>query len=198
MSSVSEWIAREYFEMLGCMVSQPCKYSFTRSSKKGEEDTGLFVVNPSASRHILPDTTLWTSKDIGGVKRAVVGVCGWHTDRIYSAILDRSPEMLRFMSGDAMRFSAERMGSQEIAKILCLPQLPVSKKLQQQILATLKEKGVDGVLLFRTMLSELSSRVDTNRNYDKSDLLQIIRILKNYNMLKDPQLELFEPRKKRS
>ncbi len=198
MSSVSEWIVREYLEMLGFMVSQPCKHAFTRAIRRGEQDIGLMAVNLSITHQELPDSMLWTAEDLGGITRAVIGVCGWHTDRIYTAILDRSPEILNFMSKDALRFGAERMGSDEITKIICLPHLPVSKKLKQQMLTALKEKGVDGVLLFRTMLLELTNRVDVNRNYEKSDLLQIIRILKNYDMLKDPQLELFQPRKKRS
>jgi hypothetical protein len=40
--------------------------------------------------------------------------------------------------------------------------------------------------------------VEVNRNYQKSDLLQTIRILKNYDFFREPQLELFHPgRKKR-
>jgi hypothetical protein len=32
--------------------------------------------------------------------------------------------------------------------------------------------------------------VRTNRNYQKSDLLQVLRLLKNYELLKEPQMEL--------
>ena len=42
-------------------------------------------------------------------------------------------------------------------------------------------------------------RVQTNKNYEKSDLLQIIRLMKNYDLIKDDQLELWQkgkPRKK--
>ena len=46
------------------------------------------------------------------------------------------------------------------------------------------------------MLLELVGRVDTKKNYDKSDLLQVIRLLKNYGLLRDPQLNLFEKRKR--
>jgi hypothetical protein len=57
--------------------------------------------------------------------------------------------------------------------------------------ALLKERGVDGIISFRTILQELISRVEVNRNYRKSDTLQMIRILKNYDLLKDPQMDLF-------
>ena len=50
---------------------------------------------------------------------------------------------------------------------------------------------------FRTILADLIARIETNRNYDKSDVLQIIRVLKNYNFFKEPQLELFRSTKTR-
>ena len=50
---------------------------------------------------------------------------------------------------------------------------------------------------FRTMLADLVERIEVNRNYQKSDLLQMIRILKNYNFFKEPQLELFKAKRKR-
>jgi len=43
------------------------------------------------------------------------------------------------------------------------------------------------VIPFRTMLTDLASETQANRNYQKSDLLQIIRILKNYDLLRDPR-----------
>jgi hypothetical protein len=62
----------------------------------------------------------------------------------------------------------------------------------------LREKGVDFVLLFPTMLRELMRHVEVSKNYEKSELLQTLRILKNYDLLKDEQLELFrrKPAKK--
>jgi hypothetical protein len=47
------------------------------------------------------------------------------------------------------------------------------------------------------MLAFLVNQVEPNRNYQKSDLLQLIRILKNYEFFKEPQLDLFRPRRKR-
>lgn len=197
MSSVSEWIVREYFEMLGYMVSQPCKYHVGGRPKRPGEEIDLLVVNPSISAQRIPDTILWTSNDLNGIARAAVAVCGWHTERIYTAMLDQMPEILGFVGTESLALAARKAGTTNIAKIICLPRLPASKKLMQQILLMLKKKGVDGVLLFRTMLLELMNRVDVNRNYEKSDLLQIIRLLKNYDLLKDPQMDLFSGAKRR-
>ena len=49
---------------------------------------------------------------------------------------------------------------------------------------------------FRTILADLIARTEVNRNYDKSDLLQIIRVLKNYEFFKEPQMELFRTRRR--
>jgi hypothetical protein len=47
------------------------------------------------------------------------------------------------------------------------------------------------------MLADLIGHIEVNRNYQKSDLLQMIRILKNYDFFKEPQLELFKSKRKR-
>ena len=83
------------------------------------------------------------------------------------------------------------MGAGPVAKILCLPALPPSGPERDRALILFKERGIDGVLLFRTMLLDLAAHVDVNKNYEKSDLLQMLRILKNYDLLKDAQMDLF-------
>jgi hypothetical protein len=40
------------------------------------------------------------------------------------------------------------------------------------------------------MLLDLLDKVEINQNYSKSDTLQVMRILKNYDLLKDTQLDL--------
>jgi len=47
------------------------------------------------------------------------------------------------------------------------------------------------------LLADLIDQIEVNRNYQKSDLLQVIRILKNYDFFKEPQLELFKAKRKR-
>ena len=47
-------------------------------------------------------------------------------------------------------------------------------------------------------MAAVSDQIEVNRNYQKSDLLQVIRILKNYEFFTEPQLELFKPKRKRN
>src|SRR5690606_5106413 len=82
-------------------------------------------------------------------------------------------------------------------KILVVPALPQNAEEREKSIALLRSRGVDAVLPFRTMLADLVNHIEANRNYQKSDLLQVIRILKNYDFFKEPQMELFKSRRKR-
>ena len=196
MSSVSEWLVREYFEALGFLVSEPCKYSVPGRPKKREEELDMIVVNPRLERQEIPDHIVWTTEDVKKIARAVIGVRGWHTERFYTSRFEQTPEILRFAEAASVDLVAKRIGTTDVAKILCLPGLPASGDLKKRALSVLKEKGVDGVLPFRTILIELVGSVDVNKNYEKSDVLQLLRILKNYDLLRDDQMELFGKKKK--
>jgi hypothetical protein len=75
-----------------------------------------------------------------------------------------------------------------------VPALPQNAQARLESIALLRSKGIDAVIPFHTMLSDLIKETEVNRNYQKSDLLQLIRILKNYDLFKEPQLELFKGR----
>lgn len=192
MTSVNEWIVKEYFELLGYLVNQPRKHAVPGRQKTADEEIDLVVFNPRVKDFNLPDNFVWTASDLSGVSRAVVAVRGWHTERFYASTFEQTPDILRFVEPASVRFAEALLGAGPMAKILCLPRLPVSEELMSQTIKVLKEKGVDGVICFKTMLWELVSRVDVNKNYDKSDLLQVIRLLKNYELIKDSQMEFWQ------
>jgi len=194
MSAVNETIAREYFEHLGYLVTQPCKYVSTGRNKRVEEDLDLLVMHPQVAEHRLPAGMVWTSPDLEAVARAVVGVRGGHSERFYAGEFEKAPDILRYAERSARLAAAARLGGEPLAVILCIPELPASEELREKTLKGLRERGVDGVITFHTMLVELVSAIRVNRNYEKSDLLQILRILKAYGLVKDPQLEFFEKR----
>jgi hypothetical protein len=131
--------------------------------------------------------------DVRSVERAVVVVKGWHTENFTSSLLTSAPEILRFVEPKIFQRAAKVFGATKPpAKILVVPSLPPGEEARRQSIDLLRGKGVDAVILFRTMLAELIERIEVNRNYAKSDLLQIVRILKNYDFFRGPQLELFK------
>ena len=44
------------------------------------------------------------------------------------------------------------------------------------------------------MLLDILDKIEINQNYSKSDTLQVMRILKNYDLLKEAQLDMFPER----
>jgi hypothetical protein len=197
MSAVTEWVVKEYFEQIGYLVSQPRKYTVPARTKRAEEEVDLVICNPKIKEHALPESFIWEKRDLKNVARAVIGVRGWHTDRFYPSTFEQTPEILKFVEKDSVAYASELLGDSDMAKILCLPRLPASGELKNKTIQVLKRKGVDGVISFRTMLAELIAGVDTKKNYEKSDLLQIIRLLKNYDLVKGSQLELFGAARKK-
>ena len=192
MSAVSEWIVREYFESLGFLVRQPTKYQVSARSKLAEEEIDLLAVNPNPAEYKKQEGILWGANELRSVARAVIGVRGWHTERFSPAVIELSPEIFRFAEESTVKHIAQDLGQGPVTKILCLPELPSAGPMRTQAMALFRDKGIDGVILFRTMLLELADRIDVNKNYEKSDVMQILRILKNYDLLKDAQLELFK------
>lgn len=198
MSSVNEWIVSEYLEALGFLVRQPRKYQVVARSKGLHEEVDLLAVNPAAKAgSALPEAMLWGGRELAQVACAVVTVRGWHSEKFTAAMLASSPEVYRFAEPESMRMATAELGMENPAKILCMADLPSDPDQRAEALDFLKSRGIDGVILFRPMLLELIERIDVKKTYEKSDLLQILRILKNYDLLKSGQMDLFAPSRRR-
>jgi len=192
MSAVNEWIVREYLEALGFLVRQPRKYQVVARSKGLHEEVDLLATNPALKAGgALPKAKLWGAAELAQVANAVVAVRGWHSEKFTAAMLASSPEIYRFAEPESVRAAEAELGAANPAKILCMADLPLDPDQRAEALGFLKSRGIDGVILFRPMLLELIERLDAKKTYEKSDLLQILRILKNYDLLKSGQMDLF-------
>jgi hypothetical protein len=197
VAAVSETIVREYFELHEFLVRQHRKYIV--QTKRDEDDIDFFVLNPHPQKREGEIPFILASPDLRFVERAVVVVKGWHTETFSPAVLANAPEIFRFVEPKVFLQAARAFGAESAPmKILVVPALPQGADARDQSVALLRSKGVDAVIPFHTMLADLVERTEVNRNYQKSDLLQIIRILKNYDFFKEPQLELFKTKRKRS
>lgn len=189
MSAVDETIVREYFEAHGFLVCQRRKYVVQSRQKTADEEISLIVLNPQATGG-TPSVFELTAETIREVSRAVVAVKGWHTEVFAPSVLAHQPKIFRFVEQRAVEEARKLVGGDGLIKILVVPGLPRDERTRAKSIELLRAKGVDGVISFREMLRDLIARVHTNRNYQKSDLLQILRLLKNYDLLREPQLEL--------
>ena len=195
MSAVSETIVREFFELREFLVRQHRKY-IGQTRRLEDDDIDFFVLNPHPQPHQGALPFVLGSTDLPFVERAIVVVKGWHTETFSSAVLTHAPEIFRFVQPKVFQQAARAFGTEgTLLKILVVPALPQAPAARDESIALLRSKGIDAVIPFRTMLADLVSETEINRNYQKSDLLQIIRILKNYDFFKNPQMELFKSRR---
>ncbi len=201
MSAIDEGIVREYFEQNGFLVRQARKYQVQARRKIGEEEIDLIVFNPAWQRGSRrPDFFLF-SNELLYVHKAVVAVKGWHTGIFTPATLKSSPEIFRFLEVNVLKEVSRLfppVSADDVAdaptKILVLPSLPTAEPFRSQSVELLKSRGVDAIISFRAMLLDLLEKIEINQNYSKSDTLQVMRLLKNYDLLKDTQLDLLTER----
>ena len=205
MSAIDEGIVREYFEQNGFLVRQLRKYEVQARKKTGDEEIDLLVYNPAYERGARKPDFFLFSTELPFIHRAIVVVKGWHTGRFTPGILKSSPEIFRFLEENVLKGATRffpktaddpapadgEADSGDLTKILVLPSLPTAEPFRSQSVQLLKDRGVDAIISFRAMLLDIIDKIETNRSYGKSDTLQVIRILKNYDLLKDAQLEMF-------
>jgi hypothetical protein len=197
MSAVSETIVREYFELHEFLVRQHRKY-ISQTHRAEDDDIDFFVLNPHPQTLSEALPFVLGSADLSFIERAIVVVKGWHTGTFSSGVLTHAPKIFRFVEPKVFQQAARAFGKDGTPlKILVVPALPQAAPARDESIALLRSKGIDAVIPFHTMLATLVSQTEVNRNYQKSDLLQIIRILKNYDFFKEPQLELFKSKPKR-
>lgn len=205
MSAIDEGIVREYFEQNGFLVRQVRKYQVTARRKSGDEEIDLLVYNPAWQRGARKPDFFLFSTELPFIQRAVVAVKPWHTNVFSPAILKSSPEIFRFLEEKVLKEAtrlfaagAEEENESGLTKILVLPSLPTAEPFRSQSVELLKQSGVDAIISFRAMLLDLLEKIEINQNYTKSDTLQVMRILKNYDLVKDTQMDLIPERTSRS
>ena len=201
MSAIDEGIVREYFEQNGFLVRQARKYQVQARRKVAEEEIDLVVFNPAWQRDSRKPDFFLFSNELPYVHKAIVSVKPWHTGVFTPNMMKSSPEIFRFLEENVVKQVAriftpdatEDAGG-ALTKILVLPSLPTAEPFRSQSVELLKAKGVDAIISFRAMLIDLLEKIEINQNYAKSDTLQVMRILKNYDLLRDTQMDLIAAR----
>ena len=205
MAGFDENLVREYFELNGFLVRQLHKYQVHSRRKRDEEEIDLLVQNPGwKPTEQKPGFQLFAN-DLPLVRRAIVAVMGWHTSRLTPSMLKSGSKIHDFLRKEVIDVANEFFSGYEdpalegdtaqegLMRVLVLPSLPASDPLRSESIKQLQEHGVDAILTFPSILENLLHKVETNLSYQKSDVLQMIRLLKIYDMVKSPQGELFEP-----
>lgn len=177
MSHVNQELVKVYFEINGFLVKR---------------DEQFLILNLKPQLIDPPPTFLLGSMDLPAIERATVEVKGWHTEKFFPSRLRRSPEIFDFVQPEALKITKNFFGGNKFKKILIVSHLPAKGEMRKKSIKFLQGKGIDHVLEFNSILRYLIRKVRPNRNYINSDLLQLLRLLKCYHLLQEPQLELFK------
>lgn len=198
MSGFDENIVREYFELHGFLVRQVRKYQVQSRRKVAEEEIDLIVYNPTYAAGDREPNFLLFASELPYIHRAVVVVKAWHTIHKFTPnLLKSSSEILKFLEKSVSKniegsfTDTEEERGRDLKRILVLPGLPTTEPYRSESIQLLRDKGVDGIISFRAMLLDIIQKVEVNRSYQKSEFLQILRVLKNYDLVKDSQMGLF-------
>lgn len=197
MAGFDENIVREYFELNGFFARQRRKHLVRSRKKVTDEPVELLVYRPAAPVGAPAPNFQLFSSDMASIRQAVVVVHRWEHTRVTPAILKSSARLFDLLKkdvltqGDAL-FGAEDPELTECRKILVLPGLPTAEPYRSDCIAQFKALGVDGVIAFSTILEDILRHLEVNHSYHKSELLQLIRVLKVYDMVQAPQLRLFD------
>jgi len=170
LTDVNEEIVRQYFELEGYFVQTDVLYlkpkGQTGKKSSGYGDIDLIVTNPRTG------------------DKAIVGVTGWHTERITpSYVEDWGDRLFSFVSPLALRKATHVLGTRKFKKILVVSRLG-SKEISKRIFVQkAKKRGVNEIIEFPTILKKLIKLIKTKPSYD-SEVLQTLRLLKIYGLLK--------------
>ena len=72
-----------------------------------------------------------------------------------------------------------------------VPALPRSEGKLGETFSFLKGLGVDGVLTMRSMLENLLRQSLPSKSYHGKSIFQILCLMKAYDLVREPQLEMF-------
>ena len=205
MEALDETIAREYFETHG-LLTRRMRRSREAGRKKGAGESVLSLHNPSVEANAPDLGFLLFSTDMARIRSALVAVVGWGTPGFSPTSLRSGTALMKFLKGEVVGRlddwfevipggAEDSMGS--FLRLVCLPGLPGTEKLRDQVIEMLRSAGVDGAFTTRAMLEHLLRQAQENRDYRGSLPLQFLRMLKVYEVVKDPQLELFEDGRQR-
>ena len=200
MSGFDENIVREYFELNGFFVRQLRKYQVQSRKKRIDEEIDMLIYNPKANAEEAINNFQLFSQDVASIRQAIIVVKPWHSSKFTPAILRSETKVFDFLKKEVLNKASDYFNLNEIEltketqsfkKILVIPSLPSGEPHRSESITLLKEQGIDGIISFATILESLIRNIEVNQSYQKSDLLQLLRILKIYNMLKEPQMTFF-------
>ena len=190
-----------YFESNGFLVRQAGKPELLSNTKKHETPRTLAIFNPRViENNSSMGFRLYTS-DLIKIRAGLVSLIGWRNFGFTNGMLNNDTLLFKFFKKlvKENRFESSFNPGAELAessmgsflRLLVVPTLPRSENKAGEVFKILQESGVDGILTLRSMLENLLRNAETGKFYSGKPFFQVLMLLKAYDLVKDPQLEMF-------
>ena len=190
-----------YFESNGFLVRQAEKPDAMPVKKNQQSLMTLAIFNPRiSSNHASASFRLYTS-DLNKIRAGLVSLIGWGNSDFTNGMLNNDSSLLKFfkkeVKGNRLESSFNpgpelaESGMGSFLRLLVVPALPRSEAKVGEVFGILKEAGVDGILTLRSMLENLLRQSEPTKIYAGKPFFQVLKLMKVYELAKEPQLEMF-------
>ncbi len=190
MPDANTRIVREFLEANNFTVITNRKFQLRKAEPLGRYSIDILGKNMQFSESAKPLPMRLQADHVRSIPNAIVDVKGWHSHKFSPSLISTYPELFYFVSPEALEFARSIFKDAPFKSILVISEITVAEGGWPRMEEMLREKGVDHVLEFSTILSSLLSYVEVNLNYVGSDILQLLRLLKRYGLVKGLQLDL--------
>jgi len=196
MPLLDEAIIREYLEQNGFLTRSLRKTRSQSKKNAKEEGLDLYASNPNFISGGRAPSFLLFSSELRYVKSMVICIRGWHADKAALASMNSGPDILKILESNVLKKveswiavdeEMKELVDESTMKVLVAPVFPTQEAYRRQCAAALREKGVDAIISFRSVLLDLIDRSDTKLVYPKSESMQMLRVLKTFDLIKDSQ-----------
>lgn len=198
MQSIDEAVVSEYLEQNGFLI-RVLRKSRLQSKRAMEEGLDLYARNMVFAAGGREPNFMLFSSELKYMESAIICVRGWLSDKAALASMTGGADIVRYLETNVLKkvekwFEVDKRVSfgtkRKPMNVLVAPVFPTQEPYRSQCVELLKSRGVDGILSFKSMLLDLIDRVDTKQVYEKSQLMQLLRTLKTFDLVKDSQMNL--------
>ena len=195
-------ILEAYFESNGFLVRQTGQINLSSLKKKQQPLPTFAVFNPMTEKNSDALGYRLYTGDLQGVRSALVSLLGWENTAFSKTHLHSDSGLLKFFKNEANEEkihsgynplpSLVESGMGSFLRLLVVPTLPKSDLKLKQSFNFFKEKGVDGILTLCSILENLLKQVVPTDSYAYNRVFHFLKLLKAYDLVREPQLEMFK------
>lgn len=189
MADTNSRIVREFLEAQEFSVLTNRKFQLQKAEPPGRYSIDIMATN---MRYVEPEHPLpmkLASEHLRHIPNLIIDVKGWHGHRFSPSVVVANPAMFYFISPAALEYARSVFGDVPFKSLLVISEASSVEPLWQKTEEMLRQAGIDHVIEFPTILGFLISYVEINANYVESETLQLLRLLKRYDLVKGLQLE---------